>query len=170
MIFLTVGTQLPFDRLVRAVDQWVGEKGVERALGQIADPGPQGYRPKHFPWKMFIDPQEFDRCFSEAQLIIAHAGMGSIISALTSGKPIVVMPRLAQRAEHRNDHQVATAQKFRGRPNIWVANDEESFPAVLDNAFTASYRESIPTGEARDVGVDESLIAAIRQVVLSSNK
>ena len=45
MIFVTVGTQLPFDRLVRAVDAWAAEHPQVDVFGQI---GPASFRPKHF--------------------------------------------------------------------------------------------------------------------------
>ena len=35
MIFVTVGSQLPFDRLVRAVDDWAAGNGGAAAFAQI---------------------------------------------------------------------------------------------------------------------------------------
>ena len=58
MIFLTVGTQLPFDRLVAAVDDWCAARGESDVFGQICDPGPDGYRPKHFEWVADLDPAD----------------------------------------------------------------------------------------------------------------
>ncbi len=59
MIFLTVGTQLPFDRLVAAVDAWAARQPGQEVFGQISDPGPAGYRPKHFAWVADLDPAAF---------------------------------------------------------------------------------------------------------------
>jgi hypothetical protein len=44
--------------------------------------------------------------------------MGTIISALGQGKPILVMPRRARLGEQRNDHQFATVQRLCTRPGI----------------------------------------------------
>ena len=52
---------------------------------------------------------------SALQVVIAHDEMGSIITALEMGKPIVVMPRRAELGEHRNDHQVAAAAPGRAQ-------------------------------------------------------
>jgi UDP-N-acetylglucosamine transferase subunit ALG13 len=113
MIFVTVGTQLPFDRLIRAVDVWCSHAKV-RCFAQIADPGTQGYFPKSMEWASFLSPVEFDRHFSSADLVIAHAGMGSIISSIEFNKPIVINAALRSALkEHRNDHQLATAKRFR---------------------------------------------------------
>lgn len=134
MIFLTVGTQLPFDRLVRAVDDWCLSTGRDDVFGQIADPGDRGYVPKNFKWEKFIDPVTFTSCFENSSIVIGHAGMGTIISGLTLGKPVVIMPRLAKLREHRNDHQVATAKQFKGRNMVFVAETEDDLPNALDSA------------------------------------
>lgn len=171
MILLTVGSQLPFDRLARAVDLWCAETGRDDVIGQLGEPGPDGYRPRHYKWSAFMPPSELDKMLNDAQLIIAHAGMGSIISALRSAKPIVIMPRRASLGEHRNDHQVATAGRFAGRPGIYVAEDEIALPAALaraaeaqalnaslppfaDRTFTAPLRQFIFNGadDVRDTG------------------
>lgn len=166
MIFLTVGTQLPFDRLVATVDAWAGKQGVTDVFGQIADPGATGFYPGNFRWQSFLPPADFDTCFQEARLVIAHAGMGSIISALTLAKPIVLLPRLAARGEHRNDHQLATARKFQRRPNVWVAMDETGLPEILTRALASGKGG----GEGAGNEADQSLILAIRDVVLASGK
>jgi UDP-N-acetylglucosamine transferase subunit ALG13 len=105
VIFVTVGSSEPFDRLVRAVDEWAGLRGRSDVFAQI---GHSDYQPKHIQCSKFLDPSEFRTRFNNAQFVVAHAGMGSIITALEIGKPIVVMPRRAHLGETRSDHQVAT--------------------------------------------------------------
>ncbi len=159
MILLTVGTQLPFDRLVRAIDAWCAEQGTETVFGQIADPGAGGYRPAHFEWASFVDPERFDALFAEARVIVGHAGMGTIIGGLTAGKPVVIMPRRAALGEHRNDHQWATAMQFRDRALLHVATDETELPAAIEAALAAAPEAQ---GAARTPGhAEEGLIAAL---------
>lgn len=109
MIFVTVGAQMPFDRLVRAVDDWAGDHPEVEVFAQI---GPSRFRPSHCRHERFLRPEGFRDVFQQAALIVAHAGMGSIITALEYGKPILVMPRRGDLAETRNDHQLATAKQF----------------------------------------------------------
>jgi UDP-N-acetylglucosamine transferase subunit ALG13 len=120
-VFVTVGTQLPFDRLVRAVDGWAGRNPSSAVFGQI---GPSTYRPRHMRWAHFIHADECRRRVREAAVVIAHAGMGTIITALEYGTPIVVVPRRADLGEHRNDHQTATAHHLLAQHRVVVALDE----------------------------------------------
>ena len=127
MILVAVGTQFPFDRLVETVDRWAATCGTD-VVGQI---GPSTYKPAHIKAQSFFPPEEFESLLKHADVMIAHCGMGSILSALSLGKPIVVMPRSASRGEHRNDHQFATAQRFSRQPGVTIAWDEAEMSRCL---------------------------------------
>lgn len=129
MIFVTVGGQLPFDRLVRAVDEWAKEQERDDVFAQI---GASDDPPEHIRWARFLSPPEFKEKAREADVIIAHAGMGSILTALELGKPIVVMPRRANLGEHRNDHQSATVKHLHSGVDVAVASDEHELAGFLD--------------------------------------
>jgi len=165
MIFLTVGTQLPFDRLVRAVDDWCVHMPEHEVTGQIGDPGSTGYRPRHFDWWPFVEPNEFMRRFDQASIVVAHAGMGSIITALLQAKPIVIMPRRDDLGEHRNDHQYATAKSFTGRALVHVAMTEDELPSRIETALNS------PGAAAGDVlghFAETSLLEAIRTSIVTA--
>jgi UDP-N-acetylglucosamine transferase subunit ALG13 len=142
MIFVTVGSQTPFDRLVRAVDEWAGKHARTDVFAQIAA---TTYRPEHIEYKNFLTPTEFGEAIQRCSVIVAHAGMGTIISALELGKQVVVMPRRASLHETRNDHQVATAQRFGAQGRIIVANDESELPYKLAHASSLGESNRIDT-------------------------
>jgi UDP-N-acetylglucosamine transferase subunit ALG13 len=153
VIFATVGSQEPFDRLVRAVDEWARLHKRSDVFAQI---GNSAFQPKHIQFTKFLDPSEFNRVIHEAAVVVAHAGMGSIISALEIGKPIVVMPRRGALRETRNDHQVATAERFGVRGRVIVAQDQQELAEKLDYALTLGEMDRInPEASPR-------LIATIR--------
>ncbi|HLX86801.1 MAG TPA: glycosyltransferase [Terriglobales bacterium] len=156
MIFATVGSQAPFDRLIRAVDDWAGSRKRSDVFAQIAA---GDYCPVHVKYKKFVEPQEFRQLVQEAKVIVAHAGMGSIITALEMGKPIVVMPRRARYRETRNDHQVAAANHFGAQGRVIVADDENRLAEVLDYAVTLGETERI---EAK---ASDELITTIRNFI-----
>lgn len=129
MIFVTVGAQMAFDRLVHAVDSWVATRGRIDVFGQV---GPTRCPPVHFPWTRFLDPSDFRRRVAQSGYIVAHAGIGTIVTALEYHKPILVMPRRGHLGETRNDHQVATVRHFSSRGVINVAYDEHELVNFLD--------------------------------------
>lgn len=118
MIFLTIGTQMSFDRLIKCVDGWAADHPEVKVFAQM---GETDLHPEHIQATGFISSQEYAEQMREASLVIAHAGLGSIISALENGKPILVLPRRADLGEHRNDHQLATARRFEGHEGVLVA-------------------------------------------------
>lgn len=166
MIFLTIGSHEPFDRLVRAVDAWAAAHPDEAVFGQIAHVAPDGYRPRHFPWVETMPPDEYAARFDDASIIVGHAGMGSIITALSKGKPLVMMPRRGHLGETRNDHQYATLQRFEGRHGIFAARDEAALPGAIDAARTAAGGSAF--APALSPFAQPELIAAIRAVVLGA--
>lgn len=129
MIFVTVGANTPFDRLVRCVDEWAASRGDEDVFAQI---GRSDYRPAHLRWTELLSPGDFRETLERASVIVAHAGMGTILSALEVGIPILVMPRNAALREMRTDHQFATARRLAERGLVHVALDEDELRRRLD--------------------------------------
>ncbi|MEM1329461.1 MAG: glycosyltransferase [Planctomycetota bacterium] len=154
-VLVTVGTQLPFDRLLGAIDQWAQRHPDARVFAQI---GPSGVSPEHVETSVFLEPRELDRRIREADVVVAHAGVGTVLSCLMAGTPVVLMPRLASRREHRNEHQSATADRFRSIPGVVVADDESR----LEDAI----REAMEHGGGRlGEAADDGLIRAISEFV-----
>lgn len=141
MIFVTVGTDQPFDRMVKIVDSWAADRGRTDLFAQI---GEGGWQPRAIPFSHLLAPPDFKKCFDEAEAIVAHAGMGTILSALNHGKPILVMPKLASLGEHRNEHQLATARRMMSLGNVTVAFDEAELREKLDQLDSIIPREKIP--------------------------
>lgn len=127
MIFAITGTQLPFDRFIRILDNLAPELNEEI----VAQVNRNTYRPRHIKTVDFLPPDKFERLFLQARLIVAHAGIGTILSALTQRKPIIIFPRIAALGEHRNEHQMATAAKMREHGWCYVATDGEELRSLL---------------------------------------
>jgi len=120
VIFVTVGHQTPFDRLIRAMDEWAGATGRRDVIAQV---GNGHYRPRHLDASPFMTPQQFRGHMNQASAVVAHAGTGTIIAALHYRKPLLVLPRLARLGETRNDHQIPTARYFAEAGYILAASD-----------------------------------------------
>jgi UDP-N-acetylglucosamine transferase subunit ALG13 len=134
VIFVTVGGQLPFDRLLRAMDAWAARHPEEKLLAQT---GRGTFYPAHMERVDFLAPAAFQKACEEARVMVSHAGIGNMLLALRMGKPVVLMPRLAALGEHRNDHQSATVARLKGTPGVHVAMEENALDSTMDEALSA---------------------------------
>ncbi|SMF57044.1 UDP-N-acetylglucosamine transferase subunit ALG13 [Alteromonadaceae bacterium Bs31] len=162
MIFLTTGTQLPFDRLVEALDRWAEVNKECPVFGQI---GPGSYKPRHFTFTQWLSPSEYAEHFSKARIVVSHVGMGTIISGLEAGKPLVLMPRLASLGEHRNDHQLGSAEKFSHHASIDIVQDHAALCEKL-----SIRRQQLESSGVESVSLETSpqLIEKIQQFIEGS--
>lgn len=127
MIFATIGTQAPFARFVKMLDELC--EGIDEEV--IVQTIKSEYQPKHVKCVDFLPPDVFAQYFNKARMVIAHAGMGTILSALKQDKPIIVVPRLASLKEHRNDHQMATAMRMDELGYVYVAYDKKQLRDLM---------------------------------------
>jgi UDP-N-acetylglucosamine transferase subunit ALG13 len=143
MIFVTVGTQLPFDRLVGAVDAWAQRHPDQKVLAQTGA-GRTDYTA--ITCYAHLDQAAFLAMFKTADVVVAHAGMGSILTAAELGKPVVIMPRRSDLGEHRNDHQSATAAKMAALSNVYVAQNAADLAQRLTQLVVhGPVRMAVPT-------------------------
>ncbi|WP_432710816.1 glycosyltransferase [Pedobacter sp.] len=156
MIFVITGTQAPFDRLVKCMDEIAPSlKDVEI----IAQVNHSKYKVKNMKSVATMKPLDFNENFSRADLIISHAGMGTIILALQNNKPTIILPRSAALGEHRNDHQLATAKVLEKLKYIHVIYDEKELNAKISNFFSG---ELTPLHAIESVA-SQSLIDSIQE-------
>ena len=160
MIFVTVGTDTPFDRLITAMDQWAVAVGCDEVFAQI---GPSRLRPRHIQHATLLEPPEFVRYFRTARLVVSHAGMGTILTARQYEKPLIIMPRHSGLGETRNDHQLATARRLSEAGMAIVAHDERELVHRLAQIG------SIPRSPMIGAHAQAELIAAIRSYIQSGS-
>lgn len=127
MILLTVGTQLAFDRLVQILDD-LAPALAEPVFGQI---GKTRYAPSNFDAVPHLSDRDFHSKLNSARAIVAHAGIGTVLRARQSNKPIIVFPRRAALQEHRNDHQLATCAQLMGMVGVYVAHDQQQLADTI---------------------------------------
>ena len=163
MIFATVGTQLPFDRLLTGLDSWAAR---HPDLPVLAQSGATTRDYRHIETVPHLGQSEFLAHFQAARLIVAHAGMGSILSAAEMGKPIILMPRRAEFQEHRNDHQLDTAKEMARLSNVTVVQDGKALHRALDRALSQRCTTGPLAGPSQACELDP-LISAVRDFVWS---
>ena len=129
MIFVTVGSSYPFNRLIKVIDKAVSQGLIDDTV--FAQTGVEGERPENFEWVEILNKEEYDQYFKKADIIIGHAGMGTISMALEFSKPILVMPRLRKYRELVNGHQYVTAKHFEKLGHILCFEDENELGEKL---------------------------------------
>jgi UDP-N-acetylglucosamine transferase subunit ALG13 len=130
VIFLTVGTQLPFTRLVSMVDEIAGEFSLD-VFAQTAEPKATY---SHIQHAAFLTPDDYDDILSRTRILVGHAGIGTILTAIRAEKPVIIVPRKASLGEHRNEHQRATARYLTGHEGVYVAETRDDLATVLQRA------------------------------------
>ena len=127
LIFVTVGQHpQPFDRLIRAVDEL-----KEPVLAEI---GCSAYVPKNCRWERFMERSEFIRSCRDADVVVTHGGVGSIITALEFGRPVVAVPRLSRYGEHSNDHQLDIVNELARAGRIVALFDVNGLAQAIEKA------------------------------------
>jgi len=145
MIVVTVGTQLPFDRLIRMMDELAPALGDE----VFAQTGAGQYVPRNIRASAAMAPAEFEAMFRQASVIVAHAGIGTVLKAYKYRKPIVLVPRKAEFGEHRNDHQLATVSKLGERRGIYIAENKDELVRLLDGPLMPPVAEEAASAGRR---------------------
>lgn len=94
-IFVTVGTT-PFDRLIVAIDQI--KKKQHEIIIQTANSKVEINNHQHFKW---VD--NINYYFNWADIVICHAGAGTVYTLLEMKKPIIVAPNFDRTDKHQKE-------------------------------------------------------------------
>ena len=132
MIFASVGTQLPFPRLLETLHRLVDTLDVD-VLAQTIDSAYTYTSKGRLRCVMSLSPSDYDTHAASARILIAHAGIGSIITAAKHQKPIILFPRRSHLGEHRNDHQSETIRRFGDEPGIHVATSWQELVTLVSS-------------------------------------
>lgn len=111
MILVLLGTQNnSFVRLLDAIQECIESGIIEEKV--VVQAGFTKYKSKKMDIFSMIDKEDYNKLIDEANFVICHGGVGSIISCLSKEKKVIVVPRLKKYGEHVNDHQIQIARKF----------------------------------------------------------
>lgn len=111
MIFVSVGMhEQPFDRLIVEVDTLKSGNFIQDEV--FIQYGYTQYKLKSCSGSQFIPFSEIEKKMKEADVIITHGGIGTIIMALSNQKKPIVVPRLKKYKEAFDDHQVSITKRL----------------------------------------------------------
>ncbi len=160
MILVLAGLErYPFDRLFAWIDEGIGAGKIPPdVLGQT---GASRYRPRHFPVEACFSLPRLRELVARADVLVCHAGVGSVILGLEAGKVPVIVPRRAGRKEHVDDHQVAFALRMEKAGRLIVARSAED---LYEKIRAVSAGEVLP-GRGPDRSASRSLAGGLEEII-----
>lgn len=129
-ILVMVGTQdKEFTRLTQKIENIVNKKD-----NVIVQSGHTNYESNKVDVRDFIKKEELTKLMKESDLIITHAGVGSILECLKLKKKVIVVPRLKEFKEHTNDHQLEITKSFTELGYVLPVYDIKDLKNVIKQA------------------------------------
>lgn len=131
MILVTLGTQdKSFKRILEAIEKQIVSGVIkERAVIQA---GFTKYESKNMEIFDYIDRERFANLLGEADLIITHGGVGTIMTALSNRKKIIAVARLSEYGEHHNDHQTQILESFEELGYLYYLRDFSQLAVYIE--------------------------------------
>ena len=130
MILVLLGTQNnSFYRLLEEVQKCIDEDIIKDKV--IVQAGSTKFESKDMEVFNLIEQDKFNILMEQADTIITHGGVGSIVTAVKLGKKVIAVPRLKQYGEHVNDHQIQIVETFSNQGFIKGIKDVSELKETL---------------------------------------
>lgn len=129
--FVSVGNATqPFDRLLEAI---LRLPSLPQPV--IVQHGHTRFDAPGFDARAFLGMAEFGELLASADLLILHAGAGSVIHAVRAGKIPVVMPRRKGNGEIVDDHQVEFGRALADTGKVVLAEGPDQLVCAVEEAL-----------------------------------
>jgi UDP-N-acetylglucosamine transferase subunit ALG13 len=153
VIFVTVGTHhQPFVRLLDALDSLESSELVVQ-YGPGEPPAGVQRAEAYMPF------DEMLACFQEAEKVITHAGVGSILCARREGHTPLVVPRRHDLGEHVDEHQAELTRKLEARGSV---------VAVWEPELLAEAVREAPARRAKTEAPEPPLCPSVREALFGT--
>lgn len=140
MIFVILGTQdKPFTRLLKKIESLKKDGNIKEDI--IIQAGYTKYESDCMKIFDYMPIDEFNNNIKKADLIITHAGAGSILSSLKENKKVIAVPRLSKYGEHTNDHQIQITEELSNEGYILGCQDLNKLKEVIKESKTFKPKE-----------------------------
>ena len=130
MILVLLGTQNnSFHRLLEEIEKNIQNGNIKEKV--IVQAGFTKFESENMHIFDMIPQEKLDKLIDEADLVISHGGVGSMMSAIRKGKKVIAVPRLKKFGEHVNDHQLEIIGTFKKQGLIIGLNNVEELELAL---------------------------------------
>lgn len=135
MILILLGTQNnSFHRLLEKMETIIQNGMVTEKV--VVQAGYTKFESEYMEIFDFLPKEEIENYQQEADLIICHGGVGSIISSLQKGKKVIAVPRYHQYGEHVNDHQLEMVTLLDEKKYIIGITNVEQLDQAIEKSKT----------------------------------
>ncbi len=131
-VLVSIGSMVEkkFTRLFKAIDE-LCEEGILDGSQVNAQVGFDNYCSKYYKCFDMIPDDDFKKMIDEADLIITHAGTGTVTSSIKKGKKVIIFPRMAKYDEHYDDHQLELAELFTAQGYVLQARTKDELRTCI---------------------------------------
>lgn len=127
-----MGTSLPHDALIQAVDEMVGSGTITDEV--IAQIGAGKYIPKHI--KSFRFKKGLEEFLIKAEIIISNCGAGTIMENVTKGRKLIVI----QNPDITGGHEWELVTKMEKGGHLLWCRDLDSLEASIEKAKQMDFK------------------------------
>lgn len=126
--FVSLGNaKQPFDRIL----SYVHEQYDKLPKPILIQNGSTPFNKSGYLIKDFLSPAEYISAINSAEILIFHAGAGSIMHAVKAKKKPIIVPRICEIGEHINNHQVNFAIGMHDLGCAYLAQNLEDFISAI---------------------------------------
>lgn len=130
MIFVCLGTQdKSFKRLLELIDS----SNIDDKI--IAQVGYTDFNSPKMEIYKYLDKDKYSEYLKQADIVITHGGVGTIMEALSLNKKIIAAPRLSKYHEHQNDHQIEIINTFASKNYLLPLYENDDINEVYKKAL-----------------------------------
>ena len=130
MILVMLGTQNnDFHRLLDEIEKNIENGNIKEEV--IVQAGYTKYKSNKMKIFDMTSKENLEELIKKADLIITHAGVGSIEMSLEQNKKVIAVPRLKKYGEHVNDHQKDIEKKLNEKGCLIGIDDVSKLSSAL---------------------------------------
>ena len=146
MILVLLGTQNnSFNRLLEEIEKNIEDGTIKEKV--IVQAGYTKFETDKMEIIDLMSKEQLEKFQDEANLIITHGGVGSIISSIEKGKKVIAVPRMHEYGEHVNNHQKEIVKDFNDKGYIIGIEKVEKLKQAIEKIKDFEPKKYQPNNE-----------------------
>jgi len=112
----------------------------------------------------FVSMDDFIRYVHNAEMLILHAGAGSVLHAINAGKHPILMPRSKKFDEIVNEHQVSLASTLHDAEKAIMVDNEQELKTAIQRILNEEIRLSANSNKSPAFNIIKSRLAQLLEM------